>query len=169
MKRIVALLIVLASVISITACSLNPTPRTKEEVASSREAARSEMAAESSSIEAAIVDGKEEVLEKIGKSQKGKKLVMRDYNKSDDTERFREIFFDKNGFADYMVTYNFYPASNYKIILNQGDKRNDKLIDHDDDLRLIVYKKSYDSYGVEMTYDELRSNFETTTAWKIID
>lgn len=169
MKRIVALLIVLASVISITACSLNPTPRTKDEIASSRAAAESKIAAESSSIEAAIVDGKDELLKKIGKSQKDKKLVMRDYNDSDGTERFREVFFDKNGFADYMVTYNFYPASMYRTILNQGDKGNDKLIDHDDDLRLIVYEKSYESYGSEITFDKLRSSFERTTAWQIID
>lgn len=167
MKRIIALLIVLASVLSISACSFKEL--TPEEQAASRAAKESEYAAEVSSKEAAIVEDKGEVLDELGKSQKGKKLVMRNYSKSDGTERLREIYFDKNGFADYMITYCYYPESNYYIIRDQGDKGNDKLIDHDDDLRLIVYKKSYDSYGVEITYDELVSNFKATTAWEIIE
>lgn len=167
MKRIIALLIALASVLSISACSFKEL--TPEEKAASRAAKESEYAAEVSSKEAAIVEDKGEVLDELGKSQKGKKLVMRNYSQSDGTERLREIYFDKNGFADYMITYCYYPESNYYIIRDQGDKGNDKLIDHDDDLRLIVYKKSYDSYGVEITYDELVSNFKATTAWEIIE
>lgn len=168
MKRIIALLIILASVLSISACKF--TPRTQEEIASSRAAAQSKIAAESSSVEAAIIGAKDEVLDELGESKKGKKLVMRNLNKSDGTERFREIYFDKNGFADYMITYCFYPESSYKVILEQGDKGSDKLIDHDDDLRLLVYKKSYkDAFNIDITYDELVENFKNTTAWEIIE
>lgn len=168
MKRIIALLIALASVLSISACSVKPL--SEEEKASSRAERESKIAAESSSVEAAIVENKEEVLEELGESQKGKKLVMRNYNRSDGTERFREIYFDKNEFADYMITYCFYPESNYYVIKGQGDKGSNKLIDHDDDLRLIVYKKSYkDAYDIEITYDELVESFKETTAWEIIE
>lgn len=169
MKRIIALLIVVASVLSITACSLNKKELTAEEKASSRAARESEIAAESSSVEAAIVDAKEEVLDKIGKTQKGKKIVLHDLSPSDGTERYREVYMDKNGFADYMITYNFYPANQYDLILSYGDRGNDKLIDHDDDLRLIVYKKSYDNYNVEITFDKLLESFRTSTAWDIIE
>lgn len=168
MKRIIALLIVIASVLSITSCSVKEL--TPEEKASSRAARESELAAESSSVEAAIVEDKKEILDELGKSQKGKKLVMRNYSQSDGTERIREIYFDKNGFADYMITYCYYPESSYYVIKGQGDKGSNKLIDHDDDLRLIVYKKSYkDAYDIEITYDELVKNFKETTAWEIIE
>ncbi len=168
MKRIIALLIALASVLSISACSFKEL--TPEEKAASRAAKESEYAAEVSSKEAAIVEDKGEVLDELGKSQKGKKLVMRNYNQSDGTERLREIYFDKNGFADYMITYCYYPESNYYVIRDQGDKGSNKLIDHDDDLRLIVYKKSYkDAYDIDITYDELVESFKTTTAWEIIE
>lgn len=168
MKRIIALLIALASVVSITACSLKEL--TPEEKAASRAAKESEYAAEVSSREAAIVEAKDEILDELGESEKGKKLVMRNYNQSDGTERFREIYFDKNGFADYMITYCYYPESNYYVIKGQGDKGSNKLIDHDDDLRLIVYKKSYkDAYDIEITYDELVKSFNETTAWEIIE
>ncbi len=169
MKKIIALLLALASVVSISACSFKEL--TPEEKASKRAEKESEYAAEVSSQEAAIVGAKDEVLDELGNSKKGKKLVMRNYNKSDGTERFREIYFDKNGFADYMLTYCFYPESNYYVIKGQGDKGNNKLVKHDDDLRLIVYKKSYKKAyeGFDLTYDELVKSFKETTAWEIIE
>ncbi len=163
MKRIIALLLALASVISISACSFKQL--TPEEKASKRAAKESEYYAESSKREANIVKTKEELLKEIGKTQKGKKIVTKTYYSSDGTELFREYVFNKNGFADYIKKYYFYPESSYYIIKDQGSKGNDKLIDHDDDNRLLVYKYSYKAAGdPETTYDDVMKHLKDFNA-----
>lgn len=160
MKKIIALLLALASVLSISACSFKKlTPEEKE---ASRAAKESEYYAESSKREENIEKTKEDLLKEIGKTQKNKKIVTRTFYVSDGTEMFCEYVFDKNGFADHIKKYYFYPESSYYIIKDQGNKGNNKLIDHDDDNRLLVYKYKYNSdIQKSITFDALLKDLQT--------
>ncbi len=160
MKRVIAVLVILASILSLAACK----ELTPEEKMSSIAAEESKMAVERSSQEAAIEVGKDDILDEIGKSKKDKKLVVVKYEEN--YTEFRVIVMDKNGFGDYMEKYIFYNSEQYKSAKNQENFGADKVVERDDDLRMIKFKRVFDT---DSTYENFYKTYEARSTWTIVE
>ncbi len=159
MKRIIAILVILASILSLAACK----ELTPEEKMSSIAAKESKLAVENSKHEAAIEESKADILDEIGKSEKDKRVVV--VRDGDSYTEYRVIVMDKNGFGDYMEKYVFYNKDSYRIAKNQEDFGADTPVKRDDDLRMIKFKRDFD---VDSTYDGFISRYENSSVWRIV-
>ncbi len=162
MKRIIAALIILATVLALASCSFKEL--TPEEKMSSVAAEESKRAEERSSVEAAIEVGKKDILDEIGKSKKDKKLVVVKYEEN--FTEYRVIVMDKNGFGDYMEKYIFYNIEQYKSSKNQESFGADELVDRDDDLRMLKFKRDFD---IDSTYENFYKTYEDRSTWTIVE
>lgn len=160
MKRVIAVLVILASILSLAACK----ELTPEEKMSSIAAEESKNAVERSSQEAAIEVGKDNILDEIGKSKKDKKLVVVKY--AENFTEYRVIVMDKNGFGDYMEKYIFYNQEQYRSAKNQESFGADKVVERDDDLRMIKFKREFDT---DSTYENFYKTYESRSTWTIIE
>lgn len=160
MKRVIAVLVILASILSLAACK----ELTPEEKMSSIAAEESKNAVERSSQEAAIEVGKDNILDEIGKSKKDKKLVVVKY--AENFTEYRVIVMDKNGFGDYMEKYIFYNQEQYRSAKNQESFGADKVVERDDDLRMIKFKREFDT---DSTYENFYKTYESRSTWTIVE
>lgn len=160
MKRVIAVLVILASILSLAACK----ELTPEEKMSSIAAEESKNAVERSSQEAAIEVGKDNILDEIGKSKKDKKLVVVKYEEN--FTEYRVIVMDKNGFGDYMEKYIFYNQEQYRSAKNQESFGADKVVERDDDLRMIKFKREFDT---DSTYENFYKTYESRSTWTIVE
>lgn len=150
MKKFIALIVVLVTIISLSACKtkeLSP-----EEKQSKYAAAESERVAASLQAENDYIDGVHEYSDnEIGKTVKGKKLVIR--AESSLGYRYDVFEFNKKGKMTERLTYEFYDAiHNYEVQAEIKEDRKRKLIDTDDKARMVVYK--YNEVW-EQTFDEI--------------
>lgn len=136
MKKLTAVLLLFAVLFSVTACG--KVYFDEDEYLSEVSKEESEAAVSSSKQEEEISQNKEEVADKIGKTEENKKIVVKEtYGNS---VNYVVTYF-KNGIASYRDTYTYFDTKKYyEKILSNGDDGNDKIIDHDDNLRLIVYR-----------------------------
>ncbi len=163
MKRIVAILVILASILSLAACK----ELTPEEKMSSIAAKESEIAVENSKHEAAIEESKADILAEIGKTKKGKQVVA--VKSDDNVTEYRVVYIDKNGFADYMYKYNFYSVEYYKIHKNQEDFGSLFIpIKRDDDLRMIKFKREYTDESIA-TFDSIYDRYSKSNVWTLVE
>lgn len=137
MKKITAVLLLLAIMFSATACGKVYFDEDKYNEAQSKEAEKQSVA--QSEQESAIAADKENLEGKMGKSEENKKLVVkRTYG---DHMEYLELIFDKKGNIDYKITYKYFDEEDYyRTVLGYGDIGSDKMISHDDKLRMIAYK-----------------------------
>lgn len=138
MKRIIAIISAVAALCSLASCAVtsNMTP---EEQLSYHHAKEQEAIEESMRIEEEIVEEIERVTDKIGKTEKNKKIVLEKYTETVTTKRV--LYMDRKGKCEYSMTYEFYKTKDdYEFYLNAGDCGKYKLVDHDDKNRLLVYK-----------------------------
>ncbi len=150
MKKFIALIVVLVTIISLSACKtkeLSP-----EEKQSKYAAAESERVAASLQAENDYIDGVHEYSDnEIGKTIKGKKLVIR--AESSLGYRYDVFEFNKKGKMTERLTYEFYDSiHNYEVQAEIKEDRKRKLIDTDDKARMVVYK--YNEVW-EQTFDEI--------------
>ncbi|MBR2730927.1 MAG: hypothetical protein IKD72_02950 [Clostridia bacterium] len=167
-KRLLALLAAVAMVLALTACHIKNEGGkvlSEDEIQASQVAEAS--SAEAASIEAESVAAREMndiVKKEIGKTEKNKQVVA--VREEEDYTTYRVYKIDRKGVCEYLTTYTFYDDSHYEFIKNQGDRGNDKLIRHDDDARLLVYK-STTSKG--FTYEDLVKNYaEDNEFWSLV-
>lgn len=162
MKRIIAVLVILASILSLAACK----ELTPEEKMSSVAAKESELAAELSEKEVAIEESKKDILDEIGKTKKGKQVVAVRYQEN--TTEYRVVLFDKNGFADHMDKYIFYSPDFYKIHKDQENFGGlDIPVKRDDELRMIKFKREYDEKAT--TFDNIYKRYNDSSVWTLVE
>lgn len=151
MKKLIALIAVLATVVSLSACKMNKN-LSPEEKQSKYAAEESKMVAASLQAENDYIDGVHEFSEnEIGKTQKKTKLVIR--AESSLGYRYDVFEFNKKGKMTKRLSYEFYDSiENYKVQSKIKEDRKRKLIDTDDKARMVLYK--YDEVW-EQTFDEL--------------
>ncbi len=159
MKRVIAILVILASILSLAACK----ELTPEEKMSSIAAKESELAVERSEKESAIQEGKKDILDEIGKTKKDERIVI--VRKDKDTSEYRVVVMDKNGFGKYMEKYVFYTSDAYKIAKNQESFGADIPVKKDDELRMIKFKREFEN---DATYDSFISRYENSSVWEIV-
>ena len=159
MKKVIAVLVVAASLLSLTACKMKK-EMTNEEYQASLAANESKRVAESIKVEEEYSEGIAENVEEIGKTVKNKRLVLK--VASPTGTEYEVIVMDKKGNADYELLYQFFDyIGNYNAIVDYKDEVNRKQIKHDAKARMIVYR--IDNIR-EATFDELYEEFKSETA-----
>ncbi len=151
MKKLIAMIAVLATVISLSACKMNK-ELSPEEKMSKYAAEESKMVAESIQAENDYIDGVHDYSEnEIGKTVKGKKLVIR--CEISMGYKYEVFTFNKKGKMTERLSYEFYDSvDNYKVQSDIKGDRKRKLVDTDDEARMVVYK--YNETW-EQTFNEL--------------
>ncbi len=151
MKKILSILLIFGVALSVSACSMkkNMTPEERAEYMSNEESKR---VAESIEVEVKYSEGIAENVNEIGKSKKGKKLVIEIpyvYGK-----RYEEYYIGKDKLVDYCLSYFFYnDVETYEMNINIEDPI-DKIVKKDKDARMIVKRKEADAENPQ-TYDDL--------------
>lgn len=153
MKKLLAVFLLFAVLFSATACGKI---YFDEEKYSSQIAKDESEKAESSSKQVEeISENKDEVESELGKTKKNQKIVVK-LTYGDHMEYVATYF--KNGVVSYRDTYKYFDTeSYYEMVLGYGDVGNDKVIDTDDNLRLIVYRNKDVS---EMDFESCLSLYE---------
>lgn len=155
MKKLIALIAVFATVLSFSACKLNK-DLTPEEKQSKYVAERSEKEAASIQAENDYIDGVHDYSEnEIGKTQKGKKLVV----KCDSPLGYKyNVFeFNKKGKMTARLCYEFYDSiENFEVQSNIKDARKYKIVDTDKEARMVVIK--YNEVW-EQSFDEIYNTY----------
>ncbi|MBR6940648.1 MAG: hypothetical protein IKH65_07580 [Clostridia bacterium] len=149
MKKAICLLLTLAAVLSLAACTKTVYFDEKE---------YSEAVAKSEKEESESISQQEEEREKdvknvekeLGKTEKNKKIIAKlAYG---DHFEYEAVYFDKDGLAEYKLTYKYFDTDDYyQMVLGYGDVGDDKLIQSDDEIRCLVYKNK----------NIMKSDFET--------
>ncbi len=159
MKKLIALISVLATLISLSACKMNK-ELTPEEKMSQYAAEESKMVAESIKAENDYIDGVNEYSDnEIGKTVKGKRIVVR--CESAFGYKYLVFIFNKKGEMTKRSSYEFYDnIDNYEVQKEikkpYGSK---KLVDTDDKARMVVYE--YEEMWAQ-TYDEVYANYKNS-------
>lgn len=152
MKKIVAIISLLAVILTLAACKPDTSKQDPQEALSNVNVANSERVAASIQAETEIVEKMEEVGEELGKTQKNKQII---YTKdaSNASSRFI-ITFNRRGVVDSVEVHKFYKAqSSYDVVLDMGDFNNMKIIESDDNLRYVAYKYTEHPYfGKDFDY-----------------
>lgn len=161
MKKLIALIAVLATVISLSACkTVNMTP---EEKMSKYAAEESERIAASIQAENDYIDGVNKHSEEtIGKTIKGERFVVKNFFTLG--YEYRVFEFNKKGKGTKHYLYKFYDdVANYENQLEIGEDKSRKIVDKDPKARMIVYEIKDE---ITETFDLL---YETYSNPKIIE
>ncbi len=173
MKKIIAILLVLAAFASFAACKVQPSEIQETDPVDYNEFQEQVNAYESerqSQIEASI-QAQEEVekeidkyIAKVGKTKKNKELVME--KNSYLGREFHKYVFDKKGNAEYKLDDLFFDSyDNYEAVLQEAkDNDNKKVVDKDEEMKLVVVKRTK---IVEGTFAELYESFSSEAYQKL--
>ena len=167
MKRLLALFAALTLVLALTACHVKNEGGkilSDEEILASQEAENSSQVAASLAVESAVAEEmKDYVKDEIGKTEKNKQVVLtrtRDY-----LTEYWVFVMDRKGNSQYTMSYQFYDDAHYAMVKRYGDRENEKLVKHDDDARLLVYKNTTIK---DISYDDLIKNYEASPIWTLV-
>lgn len=157
MRKIMALLLTFAALFSLAACSVD-SGKTTAELVSEAEAEQSMLV--ESSIQAEVERSEEmvESIDKIGKTEKNKQLVIkRPYAHG---ERYQVYVMNKKGICKEVIDYYFYNTSEMFERNNEKQKSetSKKKIDSDPATRMVVFKTDYD-VGEDVTFEMLYDRF----------
>ena len=154
MKKMIALLFVAVILFAFAGCKKDG------DVSSSYPSGLSAEEIASLEAEKAIIADMEEREEQIGESIRNEKIVgKKEYSMH--TEYY-VIYFDNDGLSEYLITYIYYDDQwQYENQLSIGDKGVKKLIESNDELRLVVYRTEAEEGGYTgFTYDDVLADFE---------
>lgn len=155
MKKIVAIVAVFATVLSFSACKMtgNMTQEEREQYLSERQAEQ-----EQSSLQAEqdYADGINKNVDKMGKTEKNKKLVVE--VPSSLGKEYWVFVFNKKKVVDYKLIYQFFDLPrNYNDCKDFEGTEHKKVIKTDDEARMVVYKHTL---VAENSFDELYDYFK---------
>ena len=166
MKKFAALALIITTILSFSACSFMDkiafSDTDYEEKLSKMNEKQSEKASK-------IAQKKEESVSKaedeIGKTIKDERLVTK--RELNSCTIYEVIVFKKDGDVDYTKAFYYYNSSSaYSMALSVGDDGNNKLIKHDDDIMMLVYKNTKASM---MDFDTLYKIRENSNLYQIIE
>ncbi len=146
MKKILALLGVAVTLFSLSACKFNK-ELTPEEIA----AEQSKAVAQSEKKEQKVQEGVDKKVDKLGKTEKGERLVVKE---PDHMENSYIVFeFDRKGVVKAKKRFTFCSTQEmYDTLVNKGDGSVSEVVDHDKSLRLVVYNVEIEKIP-EFTFD----------------
>lgn len=148
MKKILALLGIAATLVSFSACKINK-ELTPEEIA----AEQSKAVAQSIKAEEKYEEGHNETVDKLGKTQKGKRLVLQEPDRNG--YEYNVYEFDKKEVLKKRYRYVFYGTpTEYKKILENAKRNGDDIKEADEKSRLIIYNIKFEE-DPGLTFDYL--------------
>lgn len=163
MKKILALIAVAATLFSLSACKINGKMTAEE-----RESSRVE---QSLKVEREYIEGVNETVEdEIGKTVKGKRLVVR----ADVPTGYKYTVyeFDRKQMIKTQYMYEFFDLDiNYYATLEIEEKSKYKQIDHDKKSRMVAYKRTEDlgEFDFDYFYDSFSQQFNIDRGYTIIE
>lgn len=170
-KKIISLLLILAALVSLAACKVEPTtqetePFSPDDFQSQLNAQQSEY---QSQIEASIQEQSEiqeeidKYIAKVGKTKKNKELVLE--IGSPLGRKYQKYFFDRKGNTDYRYDYFFFDSEeNYEATVQEAkDGKHSKVVEKDKDMKMVVVKETK---IVDSTFEEL---YDAYTSQAFID
>lgn len=154
MKKILAILAAFATLFSLAACKMQSNKTTAERV-SDAEAEYSMLVASSIQAETERAEKIVKSIEDIGKSQKGKQLVLQ---RGED--HYQVYVMNKKSICTKVIDYYFFDnIEAYNIKSNDPKKSgNAKRIIDDPEARMIAYEKDFQAGEID-TYDEIYEMF----------
>lgn len=153
MKKILAIIAVLATVLSLASCKMKNN-KTTAELVSEAEIEQSMLVESSIQAETQRVEKIDENVDKIGKSQKKKQLVLK---RGDD--HYQVFVMNKKNICTKVHDYYFFESiEGYNIKASDKTKGRQKLIDKDPESRMLVYESDYD-IEERNTYDQIYEFF----------
>lgn len=169
MKKIIALLLIAASILSLAACKVNGGNATTtadpkdaaNEFASNQaaiEAEYSRKAAEKAAEESEIQQEIDEYIEEVGKTKKKTQLVIKSAWSLG--KKYYKFEFNKKGEYKTQIQYVFYDSlDNYNANLEiEKNKKDVKILDKDKDLKMIVIRN--DRFNGK-SFDEMYELYST--------
>ena len=161
MKKIISMFLMLATVVSLGACAMkndetktnDPSDSVSLDFAAQVSIAESKAEASAAQAEAELSEAIAENVKDIGKKEKNKRLVVKiPYHHGDE---YKVFVMDKKGVEKHMLIYYFYDDPEIYYINRNGETVGDKkLVEKDDDLKMLVFK--YPPAGEEkQSFDEL--------------
>lgn len=154
MKKILAILSVFATIFTLASCKMQSDKTTAERV-SEAEVERSMLIESSIQAETLREEKIIKSIEDIGKSKKGKQLVLKR-----DEDHYQVFVMNKKNVCTKIVDYYFFDdIEAYNLKSNEPKKTGSrKRIIDDPEARLIAYEKDYDT-DERNTYDEIYEFF----------
>lgn len=163
MKKIIAVLSVLAVLMSLAACH-NTKKMTDEEYSEYVAAEESKRVAESVKAEEMVSEGMNEVADDIGKTEKGKKVVL--FRDTGVDKRYRVYYIGKDGKCESMVNYTFARDKESYNVLYDNAKNEGNIYKYDKDSRMVARKaESVPDADFQQLYDA----FKNDKNWQIIE
>lgn len=157
MKKLIAVLSILATVLSLAACSVE-SGKTTAELVSEAEAEKSQLV--ESSIQAEVEYSEQVVksVDKMGKTEKNKQLVIkRPYANG---EHYQVFVLDRKGICKTVIDYYYY--NSVELFENNNQKQKEKTsrkkIDSDPASRMVAFEREYD-VEERNTFDQLYEFF----------
>lgn len=150
MKKIIAVLLVFAAVLSLAACKVESNNKAKktepydpneyQSNLAAAEAEQSRLVAEKAEAESEIQENIDEYIKEVGKTKKKTQLVIK-LNSSLGKE-YHKFEFNKKGEYKTQIKYIFYDTlENYNATLEiEKNKKDSKVIDKDMDMKMVVIK-----------------------------
>lgn len=164
MKKLLAVLCIFATLFALAACK-DKKELTPEESLASLKAEQSKNYAEyeknivaSIKNEENIVAQKQDTLEKLGKTEKDKRIVfLSDYNNPGMTEAYEIVKFDDGGKFESWVRYVYFPSAESfdRAIANTKEEGKFAYETSDASMRLIVYRYTNEKYLANEKYDDM--------------
>ncbi len=170
MKKIIALIAVFATVLSFSACKMNK-ELTVEEIREQEQIEISKREAESLKAEKDFSEGVEKEVDKLGKTEKGERIVFKEPRPGIDVYYVYE--FDKKEIVNARYIYKFFQnADYYNAAVGSGDGTSRELVDKDDKARMVVYElelQEEDYQTFDYLYDLYSSTDYTDYGYEIIE
>lgn len=158
MKKIIALIAVLATVFSLSACKAKTPEERQAELAAKQEKA----VQQSIKAEEEYQKGMDKYVDKLGKTEKGKKLVVREVGGVDPEYSVYE-FDNKEVLKKRYKCVFFASPDDYNARLRDGDGIMRDLVDHDDKARMLKYEIEFEE-DPQLTFDFFYNNAKSEVA-----
>lgn len=171
MKKIIALILAVTAILSLSACKPNKVGGETEpydanefqENMSKLEEAQSKKAAEKVEKASEVEEEIDEYIKKVGKSKPKTQIVVKlNYALG---RKYLKFEFNKKGeFKSHIIYYFFDSYENYNAMYNSEKNRSDAtVVDHDKDMKMVAvrldeymeqpYDKIYEAYSSEQVMD----------------
>lgn len=153
MKKILAIIAVLATVLSLASCKMKNN-KTTAELVSEAEVERSMLIESSIQAESQREEKIVENIGEIGKSEKKKQLVLKR-----DEDHYQVFVMNKKNICTKVRDYYFFESIEaYNIKVSDKEKGRQKLVHKDPESRMLVYESDYD-IEERNTYDQIYEFF----------
>ncbi len=168
MKRIIAIIAVFATLLSFAACKVN---MTEEERQAKKQAELSEKQAASIKAEEDFSKGFAQEVDKLGKTIKGERLVVKEPTYG--IGEYLVFEFDRKENLKKRYSYKFfYDINLYEAAVENGDGTRRKLVEKDEKARMVIYEIEIgesDKVSFDFLYETYSDEASVEAGYEVIE